>query len=89
MSVALRITINDFALFHVFADLGGFVLIDPFGVGPVFLGDEAVVSLSRYQSAGETLEFVVKWFVVQKDPIIVVVAVEAIFDFADRFCDFP
>lgn len=88
MSVAFRVAVNDFALFHVFADLGGFVLIDPFGIRPVFLWNEAVVGLSRHKSAGEPFEFIVEFFVVQEDPVIVVISVEAILDFSNRFGDF-
>lgn len=89
VSVALGIAVDYFALFHVFAHLGGFVLINPFWVGPVFFGDEAVMRLSRDQSASKAFEFVIEFLVVQKDPVVVVVAIEAIFDFANRFGDFP
>lgn len=89
VTVALRISIDDLLATHLLARLFRFVLVNPFWVRPVVLRDAAVVSGTGHQRSGQLLELVVKVLVVQENPIIVVVAVEAVLDGADRLGDIP
>ena len=76
--VADRVTVNDLALRHVFADLACVVLVNEGRKRPVLFRDLAIVSLSRNERSRHLLEIVVKGFVIEEDPIIVVVSVESI-----------
>ena len=81
--VADRVAVDDLLLGHLFADLLGFFLVDPFRERPMFFGDFAVVRGARDEGRGDFLEGVVEGFVVEEDPVVVVVAVESVFDAAD------
>ena len=64
MAVAFGVSVDDLPLRHVFADFARFVLVDVWGVGPVLVGDLAVVGFSRNESGGDFLEGFVKRLVV-------------------------
>lgn len=89
VAVGNRITVDDLALTHVFANLFGLVLVDPLGERPVLLGDLAVESLAGNERSGDLLECSIKGLVVQEDPIVVVSSVEAVLNLADRASNIP
>ena len=89
MSITLRTAVDDFLLVHLLASVPRFVLIDPLRIRPVLLGDEAVVRVSRHHRRGEFLELLVKRFIVQEDPVIVIVSVESILDLSNGMGQFP
>jgi hypothetical protein len=87
--VADGVAVDDLLLLHFLANTGGLVLIDPLGEGPVLLGDLAVLGLARDEGRGDLLEFIVEVVVVQEDPVVVELAVEAVLDVANRLGDLP
>lgn len=87
--VADRVTVDDLALAHVLSNLLGLVLVNPVRVGPVVLGNKTIMSLAGHQCGCSLLESVVEGFVIQEDPIVVVVAVEAILDLSNRLRNLP
>ena len=87
--IALGIAVDDLSLTHVRSNILGLALIDPVRVGPMFHWDEAVKGLPGRHVRGELLERLVKWFVVEKDPVILVFAVEAFVDFVHGLEDIP
>ena len=89
VTIALRVSVNDFLLSHLLPGLLCLLLVNPFGVRPVFLRDDPIVRISRDERRGEFLKIIVKFLVIQKDPVIVVVAVEAVLDLPDRPCHVP
>ena len=89
VSVADGVAVDDLLLLHRFADLGGLVLVNPFGEGPVLFGNLAVLGLAGHKSRCNLLELVVELVVVEENPVVVELAVEAVFDLADGLGDFP
>lgn len=89
MSVADRVTVDDFLASHFFAGGLGLVLVDKVGIGPVLGGDLAIMCLAGGQSRGNLLECIVKRLVVQEDPVVVIVAVEAVLDLANGTGNLP
>ena len=89
VAVADGVAVDDLALGHVLADLLRLVLVDEIREGPVLLGDLAVVRLSGDEGARDLLEGAVEGLVVQEDPVIVVVAIEAILDVPDGLGNLP
>lgn len=87
--VADRIAVDDLLFLHLFADLGSPVLVDPFGEGPVLLWNLAVLCLAGYESGGDLYELVVEVVVIEEDPVVVELAVEAVLDMADGLGDLP
>lgn len=55
----------------------------------MLLGNLAIVRLSRGQRRSNCLECVVEGLVVKEYPVVVVAAVEAVFDLTDRACNVP
>lgn len=84
VTVALRVSVDDFLLSHLLPGLLRLLLVNPFGVRPVLLRNDPVVCISRDERRGEFLEFIIKLLIIQKDPVIVVIAVEAVLDLPDR-----
>jgi hypothetical protein len=89
VAVADGVAVDDLLLLHFVAHTGGLVLVDPLGEGPVLLGDPAVLCLARDEGGGDALEFVVKVIVIEEDPVVVELAVEAVLDLADRVGNVP
>lgn len=89
VSVANGIAVDDLLLLHFLADLCGLVLVNPLGEGPVFLGNLAILGLSRNKRSGDLDELVVEIVVVQEDPVVVELAVEAVLDVANRLGNLP
>lgn len=83
VSVTLGITVDDFPLAHVLTHLFRLLLIDPLRVRPMFLWNDAIMGGTGNQSRGDLFEFVIKLLIIQEYPIIMVVAIEAIFDTPD------
>jgi hypothetical protein len=83
------IAVDDLPLSHILSHSCGLLLIDPGWERPMLFRDLAVMRLPRHERGGDTLEFLVEGLVVEEDPVVVVVAVEAIFDLADGPGDFP
>lgn len=44
---------------------------------------------TRNQRRGELLEVVIEWLIVQEDPVVMIVPVEAVLNLPDGFGDFP
>lgn len=82
--VADRVTVDDLSPRHVFSCLFRLLLVNPLRERPVLFGNQSVFSLSRSKSARDLLERVVKSFVVQKDPVVMELVVEAVLDLTDR-----
>lgn len=89
VSVADGITIDDLPSAHILSDLLCLFLVNPRGEGPVLGGDLAIVSLARNQRSGDLDERLIKWFVVQEDPVIIVVSVESILHLSDGAGNLP
>ena len=89
MSVADRVTVDDFPLRHIFTDFPGLFLIDPSGKRPMFVRNLSIVCLSRNQGRGDFLERLIKWFVIQEHPSIIIISVKTILNLAYRPSDFP
>lgn len=87
--VALRIAIDDFPLTHILANLPSLVLIDPLGIRPVLLWNQTIERVARHQGARDFLEGLVEGLVVEKHPVIVIVAIKAVLDLPDRFGNLP
>ena len=64
VAVAFGVSVNDFPLRHVFTDFARFVLVNVWGVGPVLVGDLAVVGFPRDEGRGDFFEGCVKGLVV-------------------------
>lgn len=89
MTVADRVTVDNLALLHVLANPACLVLVDVRRKRPVFLRDLTIMRSARHERGRHFLESRVEWLVVQEHPVIVVAAVEAVFDLADRARNFP
>ena len=89
MSVADRVAVDDLSLSHVLAHFACLVLVNERGKRPVVLWNFTIVCLSRDQRCSDCLEGVIECLVIQKDPIVIVVSVEPIFNLADRSGDVP
>lgn len=89
VTVADTVTVDDLALPHVLANLLSLLLVDVRRERPVLGRDLAVVCLAGNKGGGDLLEGVVERLVVEEDPVVVVAAVEAVLDRADRLCNFP
>jgi hypothetical protein len=87
--VADGVAVDDLLLLHLLAHLGGLVLVNPLGEGPMLLGDLAILGRSGNQRSGDLLELVVKLVIVEEDPVVVELAVEAVLDVANRLGDLP
>lgn len=89
VAVGNRVTVDDFALSHVLANLFGLVLVNPFRERPVLLGDLAIESVAGNERCGNLFECIIKGIVVQKDPIVVVSSVEAVLNLTDGASNLP
>lgn len=89
VAVGDAVTVDDFALVHVLAHLGGLVLVNEGREAPVLAVDFAVTRAAGCQRAGDGLEGLVELGVVEEDPIVVVFPVEAVFHLPDATRDFP
>ena len=88
-SIALRVAVDDLSRAHVLSNLLGLALVDPIRVGPVLLGDEAVKRPARGHVGGVFLEVVVKRFLIEKDPVVMVFVVKAVLDLPHRLENVP
>lgn len=89
VAVADAVTVDDLALSHVLANLLGLLLVDVGRERPVLGRNLAIVRLAGNKGGGDLLEGVVERLIVEEDPVVVVAAVEAVLDRADRLCNFP
>lgn len=55
----------------------------------MLFGNFAIVGSAGGQRRGEFLEVVIKLLIVQEDPVVVVVAIEAVLDGSDGLGDLP
>lgn len=83
VAIADRVSVDDLALSHVFADLASLILIDVIWVGPMLLRNLSIMSFARYEGRGDLLECRIERLVVQEDPVVMKLAVEPIFDLTD------
>lgn len=88
-SICDRVPVNDFLFCHFLADLARFILVNPFRDGPVFLRNSSILRLSRYQGRGNFLKGLIKWLIIQEDPIIAIVPIKSVLDLADSIGNFP
>ena len=89
VAVADAVTVDDLALSHVLANLLGLLLVDVGRERPVLGRDLAIECLAGNKGGGDLLEGVIEGLIVEEDPVVVVAAVEAVLDRADRLCNFP
>lgn len=89
VAITDRVAVDDLALPHILPHGGGFILIDEIGKTPVFFADLAVPRPPGDEVGSDLLEVVVEFGVVEEDPVVVEVAVEAVFDLADAAGDVP
>lgn len=89
VSIAHRVAIDDLSLRHISANLGCLVLIDKFGEFPMLVRNQAIVRFPGYQSCGQLLECLIERLVVEENPVIVVLSIEAILDMTNRFGNVP
>ncbi len=89
VTVAHRVAIDDLPGLHILTDLLGLVLVDPFGEGPVLLGNLAIVGFSGCQGCCNLLECVIKGLVVKEDPVVIIAAVETILDLSNGLGNIP
>src|SRR5690242_2732190 len=87
--VADGVAIDDLLLLHLLTNLCGLVLVNPLREGPVLLGDFAVLCLAGDQRGCDLLELVVEVVIVQEDPVVVELAVEAVLNVTDGLGDLP
>lgn len=81
--IALRVSVDNLALSHIPSRFFGFLLVNPIRIRPVLLRDETIVRGPRNKRGGDFLEGRIEWLVVQEDPIVVEIVVEAVFDLSD------
>jgi hypothetical protein len=55
----------------------------------MFLGNLAIMYFARYQRSSDFLKCLVKWLVVQEDPIVTELAIESVFYLADGASNLP
>lgn len=87
--VAFRIPVDDLLLAHILAHLFSLLLVNPLRVRPVLLRNEAVVGGSRDERRGDLLESLIKRLVVEENPVVVVVPVEAVLHLSNGFGHVP
>jgi hypothetical protein len=89
VSVADGITVDDLTFSHILADLAGLVLINVWWERPVFLRDLSIVSRAGNKRCGDLLESLVKWLIIQEDPIVVELSIETILDLTNGASNLP
>ncbi len=89
MPITDRVSVNDLPRRHILADPARLVLIDVIWERPMFRGYFTVMRLARYQGCRYSFEGLIKRFIVQENPVVVVVPIKAILDLPDRFDDLP
>jgi hypothetical protein len=89
VTVADRITIDNLSLVHILTDLAGLLLVNPLRERPVLLGNQTIVSLTRAERSGDLLELLIEGLIIEKDPVVVVSAVETILDLSNGLGDLP
>src|SRR5271154_2343723 len=87
--VADRVAVDDLALRHIFADLARLLLVNERRERPVLFRYLAIVSLSGDERSRDLFEVVVKWFVIQEHPIVVVIPVKSILNLTNRSRNLP
>ena len=89
VSVRDGCAVRDVLLSERLAGLVELVHVDEIRDGPVLLWDQAVLSLTRDERAGDLLELLSEGLVVQKDPVVVVPVVEPVLDVSDGLDELP
>ena len=89
MAIALRITVDDILATHLLSHRSGLVLVNPLWIGPVLFGNLAIVCGAGSQRGGELLKIVIELLIVQEHPVVVVIAIEAIFNGPNGLGDVP
>ena len=89
MAIRYRITIDDLPLLHILTDLLRLLLINMWRERPVLLWNLSIVRLSRNQRSSDLLERLVERLVVEENPVVVELPVEAVLDLADRAGNLP
>lgn len=89
VSVTNGIAIDNLALRHIFTNLPRLILVDVIGERPMLMRNLAIVSLARHEGARNFFESRIEWLVIEENPIVIVAAVEAIFDLTDRTSNVP
>lgn len=87
--VADGITVDDFLLLHFITNSGSLLLVNPLGEGPMLFGNLAIFCSSRHERGCNLFELVVEIIVVQENPVVVELAVEAVFNVANRLGNLP
>lgn len=89
MAITFRVTVDDLLATHLLSRLLGLILVNPVRIRPMLFGNFAVVCGTGSQRGGQLLEVLVEFLIVQENPVVVVVAIEAILDISDGFGDLP
>lgn len=77
VAVTSRAAINH--ILHVVARLCSLVLVNPLGIAPMFLGYFAILSFAGDQGLCNLFKLIIEIVVVEKDPVVVILVVEAVF----------
>lgn len=89
VAVADGVAVDDILLLHLIAHLGRLGSVDPRREGPLVGFDLAILGLAGNERGGDTDEGLVKVVVVEEDPVVVELAVEAVLDLANGAGDLP
>ena len=89
VAVADGVAVDDLFVVHVLPHLRRLVLVDPLRKAPVLLPDLPVACTPGGEGGGYLFERLVEAVVVEEDPVVVVVFVEAVLDLPDAAGDFP
>lgn len=89
VAVTFGIAVDDIFAAHLLTRIASLVLVDPVRVGPVVLRNAAIKGVTGHERSGEFLKVIVEVFIVQEDPIVVVIAIEAVLDRANGLGNFP
>lgn len=89
MSVTDGISVDDLFLLHFCSNLGRLFLVDKVRERPVLRRNESIVCLPRYKIRSCLLEFFIERFIIQEDPVIVIIFVESVLHLADRLGNLP
>lgn len=89
MAIAFRITVDDLLATHLLSRLSGLILVNPVRIRPMLCRNLAIVGVAGSQRRGELLEVIIKLLIIQEDPIVVEVAIEAVLDGSNGLGDLP
>lgn len=75
--------------YHLLSNLRSSVLINPLGERPMLLWNQSKFCITADKVFNNSFEMVIEWHIIQKDPVIVVLAIEPVLNLFDTVCNFP